>query len=114
MMKTAIITGVLGQDGAYLAKFLLDKGYKVYGAYRRNSSANTWRLKRLGIERDVEMIPLELLEYSNIQRCIGGSSPTSSITSPLKALSVSRLSSHYSPPRWTVLLSPAFSKRFIR
>lgn len=61
--------------GAYLAKFLLDKGYKVYGAYRRNSSANTWRLKRLGIERDVEMIPLELLEYSNIQRCIGRLKP---------------------------------------
>lgn len=74
-MKTAIVTGVLGQDGAYLAKLLLDEGYKVYGAYRRSASANTWRLRRLGIERDVEMVPLELLEYSNIQRCIGRIKP---------------------------------------
>lgn len=69
-MKTAIITGVLGQDGAYLSKMLVDKGYKVYGGYRRSASANTWRLKRLGIEREVELVPIELLEYSNIQRCI--------------------------------------------
>ncbi|GAA0585212.1 GDP-mannose 4,6-dehydratase [Caenispirillum bisanense] len=70
MVKTAIVTGVLGQDGAYLAKLLLEKGYKVHGAYRRSASVNTWRLRHLGIERDVEMVPLELLEYSNIQRTI--------------------------------------------
>ena len=39
--KTAIITGVTGQDGAYLAKLLLDRGYRVYGTYRRTSSVNT-------------------------------------------------------------------------
>jgi GDPmannose 4,6-dehydratase len=44
-MKKALITGVTGQDGAYLANFLLEKGYKVFGTRRRSSSANTWRLE---------------------------------------------------------------------
>jgi GDPmannose 4,6-dehydratase len=59
-MKTALITGVSGQDGAYLVQLLLDKGYKVYGAYRRTSSVNFWRIKEL----DVVAHPnLELVEY---------------------------------------------------
>jgi GDPmannose 4,6-dehydratase len=48
-MRRAVITGILGQDGAYLARFLLGKGYRVYGTYRRTSSLNTWRLAELGI-----------------------------------------------------------------
>jgi len=48
-MKTALITGVTGQDGAYLSRLLLDKGYTVYGAYRRTSSVNFWRLDELGV-----------------------------------------------------------------
>ena len=48
-MKKALITGVTGQDGAYLANFLLEKGYKVFGTRRRSSSANTWRLEYFGI-----------------------------------------------------------------
>lgn len=48
-MKRAIITGITGQDGAYLAKFLLEKNYIVYGAYRRSSSVNFWRIEELGI-----------------------------------------------------------------
>lgn len=48
-MKTAVITGITGQDGAYLASHLLDKGYKVSGAYRRTSSTNFWRIEELGI-----------------------------------------------------------------
>ncbi|MDM1344499.1 GDP-mannose 4,6-dehydratase [Acinetobacter johnsonii] len=59
-MKTAIITGITGQDGAYLAELLLDKGYKVYGAYRRTSSVNFWRIEELGIERNNN---LHLIEY---------------------------------------------------
>ena len=59
-MKTAFITGVSGQDGAYLVHLLLDKGYKVYGAYRRTSSVNFWRMHELGIERHPN---LELVEY---------------------------------------------------
>ena len=49
-MKTAIITGITGQDGAYLAELLLSKDYEVYGTYRRTSSVNFWRIEELGIE----------------------------------------------------------------
>jgi len=59
-MKTAIITGITGQDGAYLAELLLDKGYKVYGTYRRTSSVNFWRIEELGIEKNNN---LHLVEY---------------------------------------------------
>jgi GDPmannose 4,6-dehydratase len=48
-MKNAVVTGVTGQDGAYLAKLLLEKGYRVHGAHRRTSSTNFWRLEELGI-----------------------------------------------------------------
>jgi GDPmannose 4,6-dehydratase len=59
-MKTALITGVSGQDGAYLVQLLLDKGYKVYGAYRRTSSVNFWRMQDLGVATHPD---LELVEY---------------------------------------------------
>ncbi len=60
MTKTAIITGISGQDGAYLAELLLQKGYKVFGTYRRTSSVNFWRIEELGIEKHPN---LELVEY---------------------------------------------------
>lgn len=59
-MKTALITGITGQDGAYLAKFLLEKDYVVYGGYRRNSSMNFWRIQELEI---FEHPNLHLIEY---------------------------------------------------
>lgn len=59
-MKKAVITGITGQDGAYLAKSLLDKGYKVYGTYRRSSSPNFWRLEELGALNNPN---LDLEEY---------------------------------------------------
>lgn len=59
-MRKAIVTGVTGQDGAYLAQLLLEKGYEVYGTYRRNSSVNFWRIKDLGIDRHAK---LHLVEY---------------------------------------------------
>lgn len=59
-MKTAIITGITGQDGAYLAQFLLHNGYRVYGAFRRTSSTNLWRLDYLDIRHHPN---LELVEY---------------------------------------------------
>lgn len=74
-MKTAIITGISGQDGAYITELLLDKGYKVFGTYRRTSSVNFWRLEELGCQNHPN---LELVEYdltdqgaaiSLIQRC---------------------------------------------
>ena len=72
MTKKAIITGISGQDGAYLAQYLLSLGYKVYGAVRRSSrSAEILpRLKYLGIENDVELIDFELSELNNIIRVI--------------------------------------------
>jgi GDPmannose 4,6-dehydratase len=59
-MKTAIVTGISGQDGAYLAQLLLDKGYRVFGTYRRTSSVNFWRIEELGIQRNEN---LDLVEY---------------------------------------------------
>ncbi len=50
MTKVALITGITGQDGAYLAELLLNKGYCVYGTYRRTASTNFWRIKELGLE----------------------------------------------------------------
>lgn len=50
MNKTAVVTGITGQDGAYLAELLLAKGYKVFGTYRRTSSVNFWRIEELGIQ----------------------------------------------------------------
>jgi GDPmannose 4,6-dehydratase len=69
-MKKALITGITGQDCAYLARLLIEKGYKVFGAYRRSSSPNRWRLKELGIEGEVEFVPMDLLEFSNIMRVV--------------------------------------------
>ncbi|MDD2711780.1 MAG: GDP-mannose 4,6-dehydratase [Simplicispira sp.] len=60
MTQTALITGITGQDGAYLTQLLLDKGYTVYGAYRRTSSVNFWRLRELGLESHPR---LHLVEY---------------------------------------------------
>ena len=58
--KTAIVTGITGQDGAYLAQLLLDKGYQVFGTYRRTSSVNFWRLDELGVSGHPS---LHLVEY---------------------------------------------------
>lgn len=60
MNKVSIITGITGQDGAYLAQLLLEKGYTVYGTYRRTSSVNFWRLEELGIDKHPQ---LHLVEY---------------------------------------------------
>ena len=62
MKKTpiALITGITGQDGAYLAELLLSKGYQVYGTYRRTSSVNFWRIEELGIDNNPN---LHLVEY---------------------------------------------------
>jgi GDP-mannose 4,6-dehydratase len=68
--KVALITGIRGQDGAYLAKLLLEKGYEVYGADRRSGEGGFWRLKELGIEKDVKIVYMDLLEFTNIFRTI--------------------------------------------
>ena len=70
MAKRALITGITGQDGAYLTKLLLEKGYEVYGAFRRTSDLNLNRLRFLGIDDKIKFLPLELLEFTNIYRAI--------------------------------------------
>jgi len=70
MDKRALITGITGQDGAYLAKFLLDKGYEVYGFYRRLSTPNFWRLQYLGIFDKVYLIPGDLADLSSIAEAV--------------------------------------------
>ncbi|WP_213952846.1 GDP-mannose 4,6-dehydratase [Variovorax sp. dw_954] len=60
MKKRAVVTGITGQDGAYLAALLLDKGYVVYGTYRRTSSVNFWRIEEVGIQNNPD---LHLVEY---------------------------------------------------
>jgi GDPmannose 4,6-dehydratase len=74
-MKKALITGISGQDGAYLAEFLLQKGYKVYGGLRRTAGIYSWRLMRLGVVNDVEFIDFELFEYSNIKKVLATIQP---------------------------------------
>ena len=69
-MKKAIITGITGQDGSYLAKLLLDKGYKVYGAQRRNTGLKHWRLDEMGITDQIEFVDFDLGEPYNIEKTI--------------------------------------------
>jgi len=75
MIKRALITGITGQDGAYLAKLLLEKGYEVYGIYRRLSSPNFWRLQYLGIFNRINLIPGDLSDMSSIIEALKISEP---------------------------------------
>ncbi len=76
-MKRAIVTGITGQDGAYLAEFLLEKGYEVYGTYRRTSSVNFWRIEELGIESNpnLHLIEYDLTDQSNSIRMVAEIKP---------------------------------------
>jgi GDPmannose 4,6-dehydratase len=66
MGKRALITGITGQDGAYLAKLLLDKGYEVFGTFRRLSTPNFWRLQYLGIFEKVNLYSADLVDLASI------------------------------------------------
>lgn len=74
-MKTAVVTGVTGQDGAYLAELLLSKGYQVYGTYRRTSSVNFWRIEELGIDghENLELVEYDLTDLSSSIRLLESS-----------------------------------------
>lgn len=76
-MKKAIITGITGQDGAYLAEFLLNKGYFVYGTFRRTSSTNFWRIEELCIQnhKNLKLIEYDLLDSSSSYRLIKDCNP---------------------------------------
>ena len=76
MEKVALITGIGGQDAAYLAKNLLEKGFKVIGTSRRSSADNLFRLKSLGIENELEVLSADVQEYSRIQELVMNIKPT--------------------------------------
>jgi len=71
-MKKAIVTGITGQDGAYLAELLLNKGYEVYATYRRTSSVNFWRIEELGIEKhpNLHLVEYDLTDQANSIRMV--------------------------------------------
>ncbi len=71
-MKKAVVTGVTGQDGAYLAALLLEKGYKVFGACRRTSSVNLWRMEELGIvgHPDLHLVDYDLTDSMDAHRML--------------------------------------------
>lgn len=75
MAKRALITGITGQDGPYLAKLLLSKGYKVYGTYRRTSTPNFWRLQQLGIIHRITLIPADLSDMSSLLEAVTTADP---------------------------------------
>jgi GDPmannose 4,6-dehydratase len=73
--KTAFITGITGQDGAYLAKFLLEKGYRVAGLLPRRSTSNLWRLEYLNIADEVEYRDGDVLDLSSLIRAVKAVKP---------------------------------------
>lgn len=77
-MRIGIVTGITGQDGAYLAQLLLEKGYKVYGTYRRTSSVNFWRIEELGIQdhQNLHLVEYDLTDLSSSIRLLQMSEAT--------------------------------------
>ncbi|RNB51742.1 GDP-mannose 4,6-dehydratase [Brevibacillus gelatini] len=74
-MKTAFLTGITGQDGAYLAKFLLEKGYRVVGLVPRRSTVDRWRLEYLGIADEVEYKDGDILDLASLMRALKATQP---------------------------------------
>jgi len=70
--KIALVTGITGQDGAYLAQLLLSKGYLVYGTFRRTSSVNLWRIGELGIlsDKNLHLVEYDLTDLSSAIRIL--------------------------------------------
>ncbi len=76
-MKKAVITGITGQDGAYLAQLLLGLNYEVYGTYRRTSSTNFWRIEFLGIQNDpnLHLVEFDLTDAMSAVRMLSAIEP---------------------------------------
>ena len=70
MVKSALVTGITGQDGAYLAQWLLGKGYTVHGLIARRGSDTLWRLRELGIEGDVRLLNGDMMDVSSLVRAM--------------------------------------------
>jgi len=77
-MKSAIVTGITGQDGAYLSQFLLEAGYKVFGTFRRTSSVNFWRIAELGIENhpNLSLVEYDITDLSSSIRLLSSTEAT--------------------------------------
>ncbi len=77
MMKRALVTGITGQDAAYLAQLLLDKGYEVFGTHRRSSTNNFWRIQELGIEThpNLHLVEYDLTDLGNTIRVLEKAEP---------------------------------------
>jgi len=75
-IKTALITGITGQDGAYLARLLLEKGYVVYGLHARRSTDTLWRLRHLGVEQEVRLLAGDITDLPSLIRCMEKSGAT--------------------------------------
>ena len=73
--KRALITGITGQDGAYLAKFLVEKDYRVYGIIARRGTDTLWRLRELGVLTSIEVIDADLLDLSSLIRALERTQP---------------------------------------
>ncbi len=74
--KIALITGITGQDGAYLADFLLNKNYKVYGGARKISDSDLWRLKELGILEKITLMKMDLSDIDSLSKSVIKSNPS--------------------------------------
>lgn len=70
--KTALVTGITGQDAAYLAEILLDKGYKVFGSFRRTTTPNFWRIEELGIRNhpNLHLVDIDLTDMGSCIRLL--------------------------------------------
>ena len=69
-IKKALITGIAGQDGAFLSKLLLEKNYKVYGIVRSKSKNNLWRLEKLKIKKKIKLIKINLSNFKVVWKLI--------------------------------------------
>ena len=129
--RRALITGVTGQDGAYLARLLLGKGYEVFGTFRRSSSPNFWRLHALGSGTDVQLVPIDLSDTSSLveairiakpdelynlaaQSFVGTSFETPLSTAEVSGLSTTRLLEMRAPPQARHALLPGIDERDVR
>jgi len=70
MSQSALITGITGQDGAYLARLLIDKGYRVFGFQARRATDTSWRLRELGIEQEIQMLQGDVTDLSSLVRAV--------------------------------------------
>ncbi len=108
-MKRALITGITGQDGPYLAKLLLDKGYKVYGTYRRTSTPNFWRLQQLKLLHKITLIPADLSDTSSLLEAV-------TVTNPHEIYNLaahSFVGSSFDQPLFTTQIDASGATRFL-